>query len=113
MSDQFSRTALRTVFDPGAMEAMFRKDVSLALRTLLDEVEAERVDCRLWRVMATGLHQHWSDTRAHVLVTLDVAAEVISIQRRELPTIQPGSAEAAYEMEAKGAVRNAPPVSTD
>jgi hypothetical protein len=60
------------VFDPGALEAMCRRDLPNALRELAGHIERGVIGASLWGLQGNGMVQDWR--RNHFLMTLDLAA---------------------------------------
>ncbi len=90
----------RFILDIDGMENLLRKDIVAALRMLASEVESGNIDCKLLSFMPHGFAPA-HDTRAHIRITLDVAADVHQlVAGGALRTFLPGSAEAKYALEA-------------
>lgn len=73
MSDTTTRE--RQVFDPDSMREALGRDLPNGLRALADAIEAKDIEGQLCSVKGTALFQHWRDTRMHIHVTLDLAAQ--------------------------------------
>jgi hypothetical protein len=63
-------------FDPGEIESQLRKDVVGGLRMIATAIENGQMDAQVLQCAANGMNANWRDTRAHMLVTLDLAAEI-------------------------------------
>ena len=59
------------MFDPGALEAMCRRDLPGALRELAGHIERGEISASLWGFQGNGMVQDWR--RNHFLMTLDLA----------------------------------------
>ncbi len=83
----------RWFFDPDELAKQLQVNMANALRTLADAVDSGQVDALLVGCNAHGLSRNWRDTRAHMLVKIDLAAQIhlpVSTQlehgeRKELP----------------------------
>ena len=61
------------VFDPGALEAMCRRDLPCALRELARHIERGEIGATLWSFQGNGMVHDWR--RTHFLMTLDLAVK--------------------------------------
>ena len=73
MSEPITRE--RQVFDPDSIRDALELHLPEALRALADAIEAKDIDGQIISVKANAMSQHWRDTRMHLLVTLDIAAQ--------------------------------------
>ena len=62
-------------FDPDNIRIALERNLPEGLRALADAIEAKQIDGRLTSIQGNGF-VHWRDTRAHLKVVLDIAAEV-------------------------------------
>lgn len=63
-------------FDPGEIAVQLGRSVSGGLRMIADAVDAGQLDARILQCAASGFGTDRRDTRAHLLVKLDLAAEI-------------------------------------
>ncbi len=61
-------------FDPDSIRQALKTDIVAGLRCLADSIENGSVDGRFIKMEGVGSHR--ADHRAHMQVTLDIAAEV-------------------------------------
>lgn len=64
-----------SIFWPDYIRQAAEKDLPACLRELADAIEAKQVDGRFIALRGSGF-QHWTDKRAHVHLTIDIASEV-------------------------------------
>ena len=90
-------TRERQVFDPDSIRAALEIDLPNGLRALADAIEAKEIDGQVNSVKANALTQHWRDTRMHIFVTLDVAAQAFRwskpVEGKLVPLDQPPTLE--------------------
>jgi hypothetical protein len=89
------------LFDPDGIEASLRRDLSAGLRQIAQAIESGQMDARLLNCRATAFASDWRDQRAHVLVTLDLAAEIRSETASCDPQIGSGDVPALGEGEVE------------
>ncbi len=84
-----------TVFDPAELSVRLACDLAGGLRMIADALEAGQMEGRLLQCEGNGfLQTSWRDARAHVLVKLDLAAEVRRVVRApEAPQLEAGAKE--------------------
>jgi hypothetical protein len=66
----------RAIFEPDEIAVQLGRSVSAGLRVIADAIDAGQMDARVLQCAANGLSADWRDTRAHVLVKLDLASEI-------------------------------------
>ena len=73
------------VFDADAIQQTMDRNLAAGLRMLADAIESGQLEGRLMRAQAVG----GRDDRAHIVVSIDVAAPVFTLTRgsdvKELP----------------------------
>ena len=71
-------TSETAVFDPEAIRTLLDRDLVAGLRAVADAIAAGSMDGRFLGFQGVGGRR--GDDRAHVLVTLDLAAAVVSVR---------------------------------
>ena len=66
----------REYFDPAAIQIALDRNIVTGLRMLADAIEAGKMDGRCIDVQGCGLLGKGSDIKSHVMIRLDIAAEV-------------------------------------
>jgi hypothetical protein len=83
-----------TVFDPEEIAVQLGRNLPHGLRMIADAVEAKQIDGRLLHCGGYGLSLGSRDTRAHILVKLDLAAEPRVFRKVEpVPALGEGAKE--------------------
>lgn len=68
-----------TVFDADEIQTQLDRDLAAGLRMLADALDQGQIEGRLIR--AQGVAGAWIDPRAHVLVSIDIAAQVLTLRK--------------------------------
>ena len=61
------------VWEPTEIELALKQDLATALRKLADDIETGRMEGKFWKMQGNGMTPRY-DQRAHMLVTIDLAA---------------------------------------
>jgi len=74
------------VWEPTEIELALKQDLATGLRKIADEIEAGRMEGKFWKMQGNGMTPRY-DQRAHMLVTIDIAAPL----RQQLETETSGA----------------------
>ena len=61
------------VWEPIEIEIALKHDLIAGLRKIADDIEASRMEGKFWKMQGNGMTPRY-DQRAHMLVTIDIAA---------------------------------------
>ena len=71
------------MWEPTEIELALKQDLATALRKLADDIETGRMEGKFWKMQGNGMTPRY-DQRAHMLVTIDLAAPLRRYQVNEL-----------------------------
>lgn len=78
----------RAAFDPDEIRAVCHTNLAAGLRAIADALDAGELTGTLYGVTGNGFVS-WRDTRAHVILSVDLAAEVFRWQAGEKLPLPP------------------------
>ncbi len=66
----------RCFFDPERLAMQLRINTAQALRMIADALDDGQMDVQLVGCIPHGMSRNWRDQRAHLMVKLDLAAQI-------------------------------------
>lgn len=88
----------RAVFDPDEIRVLCQANLAVGLRVIADALDAGELAGTLYGVTGNGFVS-WQDTKAHVILKIDLAAEVFRWQAGERLPLPPRRRFAATKIE--------------